>query len=1135
MMVTFVSQCEKKALKKTRRVLDAFANRIGDNTWQTVITKEGLQAAHKLLKKTASKSTAVSCHWIRSRARSELLWIVGKRHEFNEMGYVPVNSTQRNILHNEWKSDWTYISCIQIIATLAALLHDIGKSTIGFQTKLMAFTPYGDPYRHEWLSLKLFEWLIKDCETDEAWLQRFTNVEGHIAENLSDQSSMLEVITNNKEKSTMGTMPPLAQWIAWLIVTHHRLPPFGETYYNANQIKNLKSSGKYFKRDLAKFYQHIKTIDYWVKNPLLISGDKELPKNKQQEFWDFNQLVITSPVWQKALKRWSNKALQNTTLINLSQQASDKSTSISDPMLLHLSRLSLMIGDHNYSSLDSDDNRRVSGDDRYKQLAANTDRTTKQIKQSLDEHLLGVSRFTSEFTRVLPIISQELPTLKDHNSLAKDTDIKRFKWQNKAALLARKAQDDSLKHGFFGVNMASTGCGKTIGNARIMYALSEKQGARFTVALGLRVLTLQTGESFRKDLDLSNEQLAILVGGSAQKQLYEFNQSNGPENKLTGEKTTDIDNNAIWGSESADNFIEEIVDAEIDYSQYQELNLGTVIENPKARDLLFAPIVTCTVDHIIQASECKRGGGYIAPMLRLLSSDLILDEPDDFDQSDLPALNRLVHLAGMLGSRILLSSATLPPDLLEGLFKSYQSGRVIYNQNHGKKKPNVVCAWFDEQEKSSLKTSCANHSEFTNTHQKFIAKRAKYLKQQIIRRRAEVLPLTLTYTHEDHTQFFSELAKKLVKSSISLHNKHHVQKENQDKKISVGLIRIANIQNIVEIAQVINVLELADDNFHIHLTCYHAKQLLVLRNALETKLDRILKRDAKKPELIFSHAEIKDALAKSPAENHIFIVLATPVAEVGRDHDYDWAIVEPSSMRSIIQLAGRIWRHRPDKVAEDTNLLILQHNIRHLKKENIVFTKPGFESSEFPLETHNMNDLMTKEQLNRIDALPRIIKPQPLTPKNKLSDLEHAVMQNLMNNESLNFVNAYWDENTSANRAHIHLQILSPFRAGNTQEEWILIPNDKDFDVYAADQVKKQKLSGSTKHSKLINQKEIIFNNNAVSPWLLTDATTELNHLKTKYTGKSTRYLATYFSKVALEDNTHGWHFNEWLGFWRNK
>ena len=60
MMVTFISQCEKNALKKTRRVLDAFADRIGDNTWQTIITQDGLNAVKKLLRKTATKSTAVT-------------------------------------------------------------------------------------------------------------------------------------------------------------------------------------------------------------------------------------------------------------------------------------------------------------------------------------------------------------------------------------------------------------------------------------------------------------------------------------------------------------------------------------------------------------------------------------------------------------------------------------------------------------------------------------------------------------------------------------------------------------------------------------------------------------------------------------------------------------------------------------------------------------------------------------------------------------------------------------------------------------------------------------------------------------------------------------------------------------------
>ncbi len=99
MIVTFISECEKKALKKTRRVLDAFANRIGSNTWQTVITNEGLQAVKKLLRKTASKNTAVSCHWIRSRSRSELQWVIGNKDKFNSQGIVPVNYTkQLNVL-----------------------------------------------------------------------------------------------------------------------------------------------------------------------------------------------------------------------------------------------------------------------------------------------------------------------------------------------------------------------------------------------------------------------------------------------------------------------------------------------------------------------------------------------------------------------------------------------------------------------------------------------------------------------------------------------------------------------------------------------------------------------------------------------------------------------------------------------------------------------------------------------------------------------------------------------------------------------------------------------------------------------------------------------------------------------------
>ena len=169
MMVTFVSQCQKKALNRTRRVLDAFANRIGDNTWQTVITEEGLQAVKKLLRKTATKNTAVSCHWIRSRSRSEFLWVVGNKGSFNQEVIVPVNYTNQinalkmdelnvkieNYYANTKKQPLdqhlfavgyvAYLLCKQLTdnETLAKAVfvagcwHDVGKIDLSFLTALL--------------------------------------------------------------------------------------------------------------------------------------------------------------------------------------------------------------------------------------------------------------------------------------------------------------------------------------------------------------------------------------------------------------------------------------------------------------------------------------------------------------------------------------------------------------------------------------------------------------------------------------------------------------------------------------------------------------------------------------------------------------------------------------------------------------------------------------------------------------------------------------------------------------------------------------------------------------------------------------------------------------------------------------
>ena len=136
MMVIFVSQCEKKALKKTRRVLDAFANRIGDNTWQTVITEEGLNTVKKNLRRTASKSTAVSCHWIRSRSRSQFLWVVGNKSKFDEQGVVPVNYTEQEVDQYQDKHHWKTLDVVRYAAAISGLFHDIGKANQLFQKKI---------------------------------------------------------------------------------------------------------------------------------------------------------------------------------------------------------------------------------------------------------------------------------------------------------------------------------------------------------------------------------------------------------------------------------------------------------------------------------------------------------------------------------------------------------------------------------------------------------------------------------------------------------------------------------------------------------------------------------------------------------------------------------------------------------------------------------------------------------------------------------------------------------------------------------------------------------------------------------------------------------------------------------------
>ena len=109
MNVLFVSQCSTRALTETRRILDQFAERRGERTWQTPITQAGLDTVRKLLRQTARKNTAVACHWIHGRDHSELLWVVGDASQFNDQGAVPTNTTASNVLRAGDENAWHHL------------------------------------------------------------------------------------------------------------------------------------------------------------------------------------------------------------------------------------------------------------------------------------------------------------------------------------------------------------------------------------------------------------------------------------------------------------------------------------------------------------------------------------------------------------------------------------------------------------------------------------------------------------------------------------------------------------------------------------------------------------------------------------------------------------------------------------------------------------------------------------------------------------------------------------------------------------------------------------------------------------------------------------------------------------------
>ncbi|MGH8107274.1 MAG: hypothetical protein ACREO1_00965, partial [Arenimonas sp.] len=222
------------------------------------------------------------------------------------------------------------------------------------------------------------------------------------------------------------------------------------------------------------------------------------------------------------------------------------------------------------------------------------------------------------------------------------------------------------------------------------------------------------------------------------------------------------------------------------------------------------------------------------------------------------------------------------------------------------------------------------------------------------------LPARLPYLQTVAERTVDSWNQSVLAAIRRLHGDHAWRHNASGKLVSFGLIRMANIKQAIGTAGFI-----ATNQPNAKVACYHSQDFLIQRFLKERTLDHLLKRHQGNSG-IEDDQKINAIVCNGPFDDIIFIVVATPVEEIGRDHDFDWAVIEPSSTRSIVQTAGRVNRHRHIDISKP-NIAIMQFNHRWARGEKTVFCKPGFESGDSH-DSHNLAELLNWSELSVIDA-----------------------------------------------------------------------------------------------------------------------------------------------------------------------
>lgn len=573
-------------------------------------------------------------------------------------------------------------------------------------------------------------------------------------------------------------------------------------------------------------------------------------------------------------------------------------------------RNALMLADHYISSRLKDE----TGTERI--LA----KSKKNGYETLEQHLYSVGKMSSfiieNFTyfnnKFLSLNSNELESVLKSSCGA-------FIWQNKSCktMLNISMQNDNCNLIILG---AKTGSGKTRMALRLMTELNKEKELRLNVALGLRTLTTQTANSYREMLDVSDDMIALIVGEN-DFEIKEKEEDENSDNDLADEIFNDIDlKNGI-----IDNTLNSYI---LNCAKDFKSNIRTI----KQQKIISTPIVISTIDYLIKGADWRKSK-HLLPQLRLMSSDLIIDEIDMYCKYDLLHILRLIYLTGLFGRNIIVTTATISPVLADTISFIFRLGVSEYNDYIGNSDDSVNFHYLSDVYNESKIVNKQNCNENGNFFQEALKKSSKKMEDK--QHKIKII---------DNNGFCEDILENIIYL--------HFKNKCSYKKIaySAGLIRIERIKDGFKMLRFLledkSIKYFEDRNIKVNYIFYHARLPLAVRKKIEIELDSALYRKGKNDPFVLSNI-FKSNFDNNKADytNYITIVVASPVEEVGRDHDFDWAIIEPSNSRSIIQTMGRVNRHRFLPIIDNApNVFVLNNGFND--KNNSKDIRNNFSSLE---------------------------------------------------------------------------------------------------------------------------------------------------------------------------------------------